>query len=917
MTSTADALKTFNDWADFWRYNIGVNLIPANTKQKETYESWKEWQDKPIPEELHDEWKKSGAFDRGMAVILGKTWHNSEIGKSGLYLIGIDLDNRKAIEEVAYKGLTELAKDVIVEQHNDDLTKAHILLYSHKPFPKKSSDNNGHLNPKLAADEIPAIEVKGLGSHGILFVTPSIHKNGQPYQIIGTLEPIIVDDFVAHINNICKKYSIPYLDGNSGIDDENNSKNNSRIPIEDLFKSEFKVYEGHNRHEALMRATESLIVRNSSILSIEEIKSLARQWNNQHCAPPLDDKNFEKQWRSAINFVTKKGSINERDRNGGREEDDDNELSGVEAKIVEKLSLHIHSIVSSNPLVIYVAHRSKRKIIKAVVKPITDSTGQLKIMKHILQWKQQLIFAIPIWVVINNNPLTDNRSYTITFESKKSKKPFTIGPATIAEIIEVLDKKGKVLKKPEAIDALTAIVEKYDESELADVNDGITEPGYYWINNQITGYSINQNLNFDPRNNQDDWKAVLECIDALQGLQKRSKKKVAFPTVLKWGILAPFSFITKTQTAGVEDWLPWLYLYDSTDTGKTTLIINAVLTVWARYDKQQYEIHFRGPGSIDTPSKLGITLSQTTYPILVDEVGGLLNDDSRRDNILLDMIKYSVQGKYARSRFHENILALSPFAFTSNDPPPQDPAYRRRFVAIQFYENEKWTETEKEEFKRWIDEQGIRDKLKPLGDFVARYIIEHPEILKYSSYSWYDHATIILKEFYKSVDKEPPAWIDLIAEQTIVKEVSEERQFELRGFLQQQISEAYRRDIYANPDPNTMIEDSYGRPIRSMTPVSFSQKIDYCLNNKSIPFLHLCKKNFGQEIEVAITSNIRSELKKYDKSASSIMTMNSLASKIPGFEYDLRSVGGHRIRAICGPKKKFLEFLNYEVERTE
>jgi hypothetical protein len=909
MTSTADALKTFNDWADFWRYNIGVNLIPANTRKKETYESWKEWQDKPIPQELHDEWKTSGAFDRGMAVILGKTWHNSEFGKRGLYLIGIDLDNRKAIEEVTNKSLEKLAKDVIVEQHNDDLTKAHILLYSHKPFPKKSSDNTGHLNPKLAADEIPAIEVKGLGSHGILFVTPSIHKNGQPYQIIGTLEPIIADDFLQHINNICKKYSISYLDGNGEDGDVNNSRS-VQIPIQDLFKSEFTIFEGHNRHEGLMRAMESLIVRNSSILSIEEIKSLAWQWNNQHCAPPLDDKEFEKQWKCAIDFITKRGSINERDENGGRENDDDNELSGVEAKIVEKLSVHVYSIVSSNPPVMYVAHKGKRKIIKAVVKPITDSTGQLKIMKHILQWKQQLIFAIPIWVVINNNPLTDSGSYSITFVSKKSKKPFTIGPATIAEIIEVLDKKGKVLKKPEAIDALTAIVEKCDELELAEVNDGITEPGYYWINNQITGYSINQKLNFDPRNNPEDRRAALRCIDALEGLQIRSKKKVAFPTILKWGVLAPFSFITKTQTAGVEDWLPFLYLYDSTDTGKTTSIINAVLAVWGRYDKQQFEIHFRGPGSIDTPSKLGITLSQTTYPILVDEVGGLLNNDSRHDNILLDMIKYSVQGKHARSRFHENILALSPFAFTSNDQPPQDPAYRRRFVAIQFYENEKWTETEKEEFKCWLDEQGIRDKLKPLGDFVARYIIEHPEILKYSSHSWDKHATIILKAFYKSVDVEPPAWIDFIAEQTIVQEVGEEKQLEFRGFLQQAISDAYRRDVYANPDPATT--DSNGDRIKEMH-VSFEQKINYCLDNKSVHFLHKCKRNKGEESEVAITSDIRLDLKKYDRS-SGAATMEAIAARVPGFKYDLRNVGGQRIRVICGPRSKFLGFVNYEVE---
>ena len=79
-----------------------------------------------------------------MAVILGKVWHH--IGKKDLFLIGIDLDNQKAIEEIALDGLPELAKHVIVEQHRDDLTKAHVLLYSHKPFPKKSSDN---LTPAL------------------------------------------------------------------------------------------------------------------------------------------------------------------------------------------------------------------------------------------------------------------------------------------------------------------------------------------------------------------------------------------------------------------------------------------------------------------------------------------------------------------------------------------------------------------------------------------------------------------------------------------------------------------------------------------------------------------------------------------------------------------------------------------------
>ena len=189
------------------------------------------------PDELHNEWKSSGAFDNGIAIILGKVWHNPH--KTGLFLIGIDLDNQKAIEEICQRNgntisLLQLSQWTLVEQHLDDLSKAHVLLYSRKPFPKKSSDNHS-LSGKLESNEIPAIEVKGLGSHGILFVSPSVHQNGTPYQILGTLEPVIADDFVNHIDNICRKYSIPYLDA------ADNGNGKALLPIQDLFKPDFTI----------------------------------------------------------------------------------------------------------------------------------------------------------------------------------------------------------------------------------------------------------------------------------------------------------------------------------------------------------------------------------------------------------------------------------------------------------------------------------------------------------------------------------------------------------------------------------------------------------------------------------------------------------------------------------------------------
>jgi hypothetical protein len=61
--------QTSNDWADFWRYKIGANVIPADTKNKKINVRWSEWQDKPIPESHHNKWKKDGAFEKGLAVM--------------------------------------------------------------------------------------------------------------------------------------------------------------------------------------------------------------------------------------------------------------------------------------------------------------------------------------------------------------------------------------------------------------------------------------------------------------------------------------------------------------------------------------------------------------------------------------------------------------------------------------------------------------------------------------------------------------------------------------------------------------------------------------------------------------------------------------------------------------------------------
>jgi len=287
---------SINDWADYWRYHIGVNVIPADTRNKIPLVKWTSYQNIPILEEQHNQWKEENAFEKGIAIIVGKIWHNDP--KNGLYLTFVDLDNKKAIDEFCTRDgktvpLDDMAQHMIIEQHRDESNKAHAYFYSRHSFKKKSSDH--YSNNTLNGNEIPAIEVKGVGEHGLAFCSPSPHKNGHNYEIIGTPEPEIIDDLESHIDNICKKYQIPYL--------EINDNGRSLVPIQDLFKEETKIYEGHNRHEALLRVMESLISRNRSILNLDQIKSFAHQWNLQHCSPPLASSEIEKQWNDAVKFI--------------------------------------------------------------------------------------------------------------------------------------------------------------------------------------------------------------------------------------------------------------------------------------------------------------------------------------------------------------------------------------------------------------------------------------------------------------------------------------------------------------------------------------------------------------------------------------------------------------------------------------
>jgi hypothetical protein len=902
MTFTAAGLKTINDWADFWRYQVGVNVIPANTQEKKTSIPWKQFQNGPVSEVQYKQWKKDDAYRDGMAIVVGKVWHRPD--RQNLYLTFIDFDKQRGIDEVLTRedGLTlslqQAAEKWIIEQHKGNMHKAHAYFYSPIPFPNKGPD------------DILGIEIKGLGEHGIAFCTPSIHRDQTPYEIIDTMEPQILTELAArqliqHLNQVCLKHGLQYLEKVSNLSDE----------IRRILKTlhidpRVRISQGQ-RHNTLVPLADSLLFNHLGKESEEKLRSFFEEINNTLCDPgPLSGSELENIWRSALGFVTKiHGLEKEGFETEGEIEDEDDELRGIDINIIQKLSLHVYSVVSSNPPVIYVAHKGKRKIIKAVVKFVTETTTttgsdnqkqEQKIIKQLLLWKQQLIFAVPVKVIINDSPIDENKTYQVTFIGKL-KKPITIGSGSINYIIEELASKGKVLRKAEAVDALTATINRYEELGLAEVNESVTQVGYYYIKGKFETHEITQVLDKEPDPDQ-----VLECIGLLDELSTKWRNKDIFPTVIKWAVLAPFNYIFKAN----DKWLRNIHGYGWASSGKTSLG-KVALAAWRLHKnalRKDYQLRF---SNIDSTARFGSVISRSTYPKVINEVGGLQDKFNRS---LLDLIKGAIEAPYVRGKFFEgryqNIPSLCNMFLTSNSKPPDDSGYRSRNILIQHTKDDVHERGQKEavEFEKWLDSN--LNILGVLGDFIARYVIVKPvkpeeSFLFHSGKSYEDMAKEILGEFYESVGKDKPEWLDRVFEQrSIVEENTEWAYFEVRGFLMDHITEAYSRHIrtlYKEQDPGVVID--------------FKTRLNFCIKNKLLPFLNSHTRKDNTE-EIVITHDILKELTKKLDHIEGITTLEDLGKEIPGFEYCQRRLGpdNRNTKVLAGKQVDFAKFLEGKIE---
>ena len=294
---------------------------------------WKEYQDKPIPEKMHQEWIDSGAFSTGIAGIFGPVWHRPD--KLGYYFDQIDVDNLAAIKEILkWKGdsdIASLATRTVVEQHADNADRSlHIDAYSKAPLINKDSDV-----PKSDVHR-PSFEGHCVGRMGIM--AGSKHKKGYPMMLLNqstkdvTTEPMTLEDdqLEQYLNTVCIRYGLnPYLGTDNGqqkrssgaISNDDNKENDQRdegMPLDEDLVQMLRKGVGHydenieilngTRHSKMLKIADSILFRYSDDYdNLHELKD----WFiliNEHCCKPSPLPNVERDevWSDAVEYVSRK-----------------------------------------------------------------------------------------------------------------------------------------------------------------------------------------------------------------------------------------------------------------------------------------------------------------------------------------------------------------------------------------------------------------------------------------------------------------------------------------------------------------------------------------------------------------------------------------------------------------------------------
>ncbi|MEM1642084.1 MAG: hypothetical protein QXI85_04785 [Desulfurococcaceae archaeon] len=488
-----------------------------------------------------------------------------------------------------------------------------------------------------------------------------------------------------------------------------------------------------------------------------------------------------------------------------------------------------------------------------------------------LSYRERIAMVAPTRVVVYSNPIGGITKYEITFEGATLQRPLVVGPALIDEIADRLCSEGLVYHRRLIHDTLSAIIQAYIRKGKAEVRTELEAPGFYYVEGKVVAVKY--------KVESVDVEKLRQALVLLNELAEVWFKHVQdkFSTVIKWGAIAPFSYVIKVKLR--DTWLPWLYLFGNSDTGKTTLG-GIVLRLWGLNPE-----HDKGGTNIDTVPRLGYVVSSTAFPVLINEPGGALSKEEIVEAIKHAVEKPMVRGKYVRGVYTE-YPALAPLIFTSNRFLPKDEALLKRFKVVHFSYGEKIPKEKQNEFKeKVLPRLGV---LSEIGKCVAKHVMENPDLLDKLD------GGVLLEKCYEVAGLEKPAWLN--------QEYTENPSFHetiVEEFVER--LKKYINDSFARYVSRIIQTDSEALRVSMVTPdqVTLAEKVRILVEKNLLAGVRPIGKN-----RIAITATLLREIELEGR-----VSLKSLA-EIMGWEYKPVRIAKEVVKAVVTTVDSLIETLS-------
>jgi hypothetical protein len=334
-------------------------------------------------------------------------------------------------------------------------------------------------------------------------------------------------------------------------------------------------------------------------------------------------------------------------------------------------------------------------------------------------------------------------SFTITTtDGAKSR----IQPASLEEIVGELKSRGLFPQTNKAMDALTNAINALKGNGLFTAKNKSPYPGFFILDDKFVSTKSHE------LPNKDQMAKALKIFNDFGEHYGDFAPKLAY--IAHWMIIAPFSFSIKQKGKGTK--LNNLFLYGTTRTGKST-IAKLSCFIWSKNIDQQLS----SGSQVHSPYQFGRAISQSTFPIIIDEGEGLFDTPE-----LSSLMKTATHAISARSRYNstlnreEEIMAFSLSIITSNYCKPNDGATSARLDVLNYNSRDIRSPEKRMEFEKKFQPDVQNGPLKALhciGDYVASQITTDPSLLEED---WLELSKTLWKEIYAhaGIDMDDKNW---------------------------------------------------------------------------------------------------------------------------------------------------------------